>query len=74
MRNFGSMSHNGKGLGEGGAKNDKTSNQTRTEQKPFSFFQNYKKNKKRNGFLRLIMTNRSTQEKFTPAFAKPMLN
>ena len=36
-------------------------------------FSKLQKNKKRNGFLRLIMTKLSTQEKFTPAFAKPML-
>ncbi|OEL11150.1 hypothetical protein BHF72_2385 [Cloacibacterium normanense] len=48
----GKIVHNGKGLGEGGDKIDGNSNQTRTEQKPFSFFQNYKKIKKRNDFLR----------------------
>ena len=36
-------------------------------------FSKLQKNKKRNGFLRLIMTKLSTQEKFIPAFAKPML-
>ena len=40
---LGDISANGKGLGEGGDKKDGNSNQTRTEQKPFSFFQNYKK-------------------------------
>jgi hypothetical protein len=37
------IADNGKGLGEGGDKKAGNSNQTRTEQKPFSFFQNYKK-------------------------------
>ena len=40
---FFKISYNGKGLGEGGDKKAGNSNQTRTEQKPFSFFQNYKK-------------------------------
>jgi len=40
---FWSIAYNGKGLGEGGDKKDGNSNQTRTEQKPFSFFQIYKK-------------------------------
>ena len=49
MKNFSFGNHpcsitaNGKGLGEGGDKKDGNSNLTRTEQKPFSFFQNYKK-------------------------------
>jgi hypothetical protein len=36
-------SGNGKGLGEGGAKNDELPTKPELEQKPFSFFQNYKK-------------------------------
>jgi len=40
---FHRIADNGKGLGEGGDKKAGNSNQTRTEQKPFSFFQIYKK-------------------------------
>ena len=36
-------------------------------------FSKLQKNKKRNGFLRLKVRKSSTQGKFTPAFAKPML-
>lgn len=43
---FGDIAGNGKGLCEGGAKKAKTFYKHEPEQKPFSFFQTYKKKTK----------------------------
>ena len=62
----------GNGFAKAGLRNPKTSLNT-NRAKTIFVFSKLQKNKKRNGFLRLIMTKLSTQEKFIPAFAKPML-
>lgn len=62
-----------KGFAKAGILQPESPIKNRTEQKPFSFFQTYKKKEKRNGFLRLKEKKSSTQGTFNPAFAKPML-
>ncbi|AZB22820.1 hypothetical protein EG338_12575 [Kaistella haifensis] len=59
----------GNGFAKAGLRNPKTSINTNRAKSIF-VFSKLQKNKKRNGFLRLIMTKLSTQEKFNPAFCK----
>jgi hypothetical protein len=63
-----------KGFARCGLLQTESGEEDETLAKTIFVFSKLQKNKKRNGFLRLIMTKLSTQEKFTPAFAKPMLN
>ena len=72
MQGFYRLSHNGKGLCEGGAKKAETFYKHEPEQKPFRFCK-ITKNKKTKWFFAAKMRKSSTQEKFNPAFAKPLL-